>query len=233
MSVLELVSHRLCPYVQRAVISLTEKGVPFVRTEIDLADKPDWFRTISPLGKVPLLRVGERLVFESAVILEYLEETQASPLHPSDALARAEHRSWIEFGSSILHDIGGLYGAPDQAGFEAKATALAQKFARIEAHLDAGPWWDGTRFSLVDAVFGPIFRYFDAFDAIGDFGILAGLPKVAAWRAALISRPSVKAAVAPDYPQLLWIFLLSRRSYLSRVMADKRAPGVAGAPLAA
>jgi glutathione S-transferase len=233
MSALELVSHKLCPYVQRAVISLTEKAVPFVRTEIDLAAKPDWFRTISPLGQVPLLRVGDRVVFESAVILEYLEETQAGPLHPSDALARAEHRSWIEFGSSILNDIGGLYAASDQAGFEAKAAALKQRFTRIEAHLDAGPWWDGARFSLVDAVFGPVFRYFDAFDAIGDFGVLAGLPKVAAWRAALASRPSVKAAVAPDYPKLLWTFLLSRRSYLSRVMADKRAPGVAGAPLAA
>ena len=66
--------------------------------------------------------------------------------------------------------------------FNAKATALKDKFARVEARLK-GPWFDGERFSLVDAVFGPVFRYFDAFDRIGDFGILAGLPKVAAWRA--------------------------------------------------
>ncbi len=54
---LELVSHYLCPYVQRAAIALAEKGVPFTRAYVDLADKPAWFTAISPLGKVPLLKV--------------------------------------------------------------------------------------------------------------------------------------------------------------------------------
>ena len=74
---LKLISHKLCPYVQRAVIALTEKGVPFERIDIDLANKPDWFLKISPLGKTPVLVVGDKAIFESAVILEYLEETQA------------------------------------------------------------------------------------------------------------------------------------------------------------
>ena len=96
---LKLISHKLCPYVQRAVIALTEKGVGFERIDIDLANKPDWFVAISPLGKTPVLQVGDKAIFESAVILEYLEETQPKPLHPADALMRAEHRAWIEFGS--------------------------------------------------------------------------------------------------------------------------------------
>ena len=113
---LELISHRLCPYVQRAVIALAEKGVPFERVDIDLANKPDWFLALSPLGKTPVLLVGDVPIFESAVILEYLEETQPKPLHPADPLRRAEHRAWIEFGSAVLSDIAGLYAAPDQAG---------------------------------------------------------------------------------------------------------------------
>ena len=92
---LRLISHKLCPYVQRAVIALTEKGVAFERIDIDLANKPGWFLAISPLGKTPVLGVGDTAIFESAVILEYLEETQPKPLHPADALARAEHRAWI------------------------------------------------------------------------------------------------------------------------------------------
>ena len=56
---LKLISHKLCPYVQRAVIALTEKGIPFERVDIDLADKPDWFLKISPLGKMPVLLVGD------------------------------------------------------------------------------------------------------------------------------------------------------------------------------
>src|SRR5712691_3578454 len=93
---LTLISHDLCPYVQRAVIALAEKGVAFERIDIDLGNKPDWFLALSPLGKVPLLRVGAAVIFESAVIVEYLEETQPNPLHPSDPLERARHRATIE-----------------------------------------------------------------------------------------------------------------------------------------
>ena len=56
---LRLISHKLCPYVQRAVIVAAEKGISFERIDIDLADKPDWFLAISPTGKVPLLEVTD------------------------------------------------------------------------------------------------------------------------------------------------------------------------------
>jgi glutathione S-transferase len=220
---LTLVSHHLCPYVQRAAIALAEKGVAFERATIDLADKPDWFTAISPLGKVPLLRVGDATIFESAVILEYLEDTAAPPLHPSDPLARAEHRAWIEFGSAILNDIAGLYSTPDAAAFEAKRVLLAERFGRVEQRLVAAPWFDGPAFRIVDAVFAPVFRYFDAFEGIGDFGILRDKPKLARWRQALAERPSVRDAVAPDYPERLRAFLLARGSHLSRLMAPQAA----------
>src|ERR1700751_960277 len=126
---LKLISHKLCPYVQRAVIALTEKGVPFERIDIDLANKPDWFLKISPLGKTPVLVVGDHAIFESAVILEYLEETEPKALHPADALLRAEHRSWIEFGSAVLGDIAGFYSAADEAAFKARAAQLEARFA--------------------------------------------------------------------------------------------------------
>src|SRR5580704_14676231 len=215
----KLVSHKLCPYVQRAVIALTEKGVSFQRIDIDLANKPDWFLKISPLGKTPVLLVGDHAIFESTVILEYLEETEARPLHPSDPLRRAEHRSWIEFGSAVLNDIAGLYSAPDEAAFKAKVAQFATRFARLEARLIAAPWFDGENFSLVDAVFGPVFRYFDVFDAIGDFGILAGKPKLSQWRQSLAARPSVRSAVSADYPALLRDFLKRRNSWISGLQA--------------
>jgi glutathione S-transferase len=220
---LKLISHKLCPYVQRAVIALTEKGVPFERIDIDLGNKPDWFLAISPLGKTPVLQVGDRAIFESAVILEYLEETQPKPLHPDDALTRAEHRAWIEFGSTVLNDIAGFYAAQDEATFNARTAQLQQRFARLESRVAASPWFDGESFSLVDAVFGPVFRYFDVFDEIGDFGILSGKPKLARWRKALTARPSVRMAVSADYPALLRDFVERRNSWLSGLQAKAAA----------
>jgi glutathione S-transferase len=223
MSKLTLISHELCPFVQRAAIALEEKGVAFERITVDLANKPDWFLAISPLGKVPLLKVGEAVIFESAVIVEYLEETQPNPLHPADALQRAEHRSWMEFGSTILMDLWTFYTAVDEAAFQAKAKQLTEKFARLEQRLGEGPYFDGARFSLVDAVFGPVFRYFDTFDRIADFGMLADKPKLAAWRHALAQRPSIARAVKADYPERLWVFLESRKSQLSALMSKQAA----------
>ncbi len=220
---LHLISHNLCPYVQRVVIALTEKNVPFDRTYVDLSAKPDWFLTLSPLGKMPVLTVGDTPIFESAVILEYLEETQAHPMHPSDPLERARHRSWIEFGSAVLDDIAGLYNAKDAEGFDAKVLALRKKFQRLEGELAKGPYFLGRRFSLVDAAFGPVFRYFDAFDRITGHGILTDLPKVAHWRRELAERPSVQGAVLPDYPQLLWRFLERRPSHIGALMAKRAA----------
>jgi glutathione S-transferase len=218
MNELELVSHPLCPYVQRAAIALAEKGVPFRRTNIDLSDKPGWFLAISPLGKVPLLRTRGAVLFESAAIVEYLEDTQAPPLHPADALQRAQHRGWMEFGSGLLGDIGGFYVAADEAAMREKLAVLRQKFERVESALGDGPYFAGPRFTLVDAVFAPVFRYWNAFDRIADFGTFTGLPRLAAWRGALAERASVRSAVGPDYDALLWRFLQERHSHLSRLM---------------
>ena len=219
---LTLISHHLCPYVQRAAIALLEKGVPFERIMIDLDNKPEWFLKLSPLGKVPLLRVSaegkpDAILFESSVICEYIEETQPGPaLHPADPLERAQHRAWMEFGSSILADIWGIETASDPAALEAKWEAAAAKFARLETALGAGPYFAGERFSLVDAVFGPVFRYFDVFEEVADRRMLDSTPKVAAWRQALAERPSVRNAVDADYSARLKAFMRRYDAHLLR-----------------
>lgn len=213
---LTLVSHPLCPYVQRASIVLAEKGVAFERRWIDLADKPAWFTAISPLGKTPVLLAGAHPVFESAVICEYLDDTHTPRLHPADALQRARHRGWMEFGSAVLNTIWAYYTAPDAASLQAQRELLLARFAQLDAALDAGgPWFAGEVFSMVDAVFAPVFRYFEAFEAAGEHGWFDATPRVRAWRAALMQRSSVRDAVLPDFAQQLWAFLQERGSELS------------------
>lgn len=215
---LELVSHHLCPYVQRAAITLAEKGVAFRRTMIDLSAKPAWFVAISPLGKVPLLRSQAGVLFESAAIVDYLDEVYPPPMHPDDAFVRAQHRGWIAVASAILDAVGGLYNAADATAFEAKIADLDARFATVEAALGEGPFFGGPGFSLVDAAFAPVFRYFDVLDRHMALGVFAAKPKVARWRKALAGRPSVKGAVDADYPQRLEAFFRARNSHLGRLM---------------
>jgi glutathione S-transferase len=220
---LTLVSHTLCPYVQRAAIVLREKGVAFERRDVDLAAKPQWFLDVSPLGKTPVLLADGQAIFESAVICEYLDETEAPRLHPQDALQRARERAWMEFGSSVLNTIWSFYTAADEAALEARRAELRERFTQLEAALDAqGPYFRGAAFGLVDAVFGPVFRYFDVFESLGEPPLFDGLPRVQAWRTALAARPSVRAAVDAGYARRLAHFLLERRSALSRRIAQRQ-----------
>ncbi len=206
---LTLISHPLCPFVQRAAIVLLEKGVPFERIQVDLAAKPDWFLALSPTGKVPLLLVRQPqghdvTIFESMVICEYLEETQAgAPMYPDDALARARQRSWIEFAGNTLSDAWQFLHATDPAMAQTRQTPLRTKLERLETELGDGPYFDGARFGMVDAVFAPIFRYFGIIDARVSQGLFDALPRVAAWSAALAARPSVVNAVGEDYASRL------------------------------
>ncbi|MEE9448159.1 MAG: glutathione S-transferase family protein, partial [Arenicellales bacterium] len=98
---LKLISFNICPFVQRSVILLNEKGVDYDLDYIDVKNKPDWFLEISPLGKVPVLVADNTSVFESAVISEYIDETHAPSHHPQDPLQKALHRAWVEFGSTL------------------------------------------------------------------------------------------------------------------------------------
>jgi len=219
---LVLVSHHLCPYVQRVAIVLAEKRIAFGRKYIDLADKPAWFSAISPLGKVPLLQVGREVLFESAVICEYLEDTAPPSLHPANPLTRARHRAWMEFGSSVLDTIAGFYNAPDAVSLEAKRAQLQVKFETLEPQVGEGPFFSGEKFTFVDAVFGPVFRYFDVFDGIADFHVFDRTPKVRAWRRTLAERKSVREAAPADYASRLRAFLEARNSALSARMQQEQ-----------
>ena len=215
----QLITHALCPYVQRSIITLQEKDITYSRTDIDLANKPAWFEKKSPMGKVPILLVDQTYtLFESAVICEYLDEITPGSLHPANSLEKAYHRAWIEFGSSLLSKVATLYNAKEASDFQAIHTEIRNKFRLIEKELAGGCFFSGEKFHLIDAVYGPIFRYFDVFATFTNLDTFDHLPKCRLWRKALKQRNSVQKAVAKDYPHRLIEFLLNRKSYISQLI---------------
>ncbi len=217
---LTLISHLLCPYVQRAVIALKEKNAIYERIDVDLSNKPAWFLALSPTGKTPLLQVDEIPIFESAVICEYLEDTLPPALHPQNAVQRAKHRAWIEFASATLNAVWTFYTAKDEATYAAAAKTLAERFTQIEGVLGEGPFFGGTHFSLVDAAFAPVFRYFDVFDGASGVDLFSDTPKIRAWRQTLAQRPSVREAVSADYPTLLRAFVIRQGGILGKRLSS-------------
>ncbi len=211
---LELISFKVCPFVQRSVIALHEKQVDFKLTHIMPSNQPDWFKEISPLGKVPVLKVGDSPVFESAVILEYLDEVYTPQLHPDDPLEKATHRSWMEYCSDLVMTQFKMLTAKDEQGFEENRDKLKQGLQRLDTVVaEATPFFAGEAFTLVDTVYAPLFMRLKIVEDIHPLELDIS-PRLQTWADALLARETVKNSVVDDFEVVFKGFLKGQESYL-------------------
>ena len=210
---LHLISFKTCPFVQRAVITLKHKQIDYDITFIDLADPPDWFIELSPLKKVPVLKVDDEVLFESAVINEYLDEITGGELQPSDSLARAKNRAWVEFASNMLGNLYMMKMSKDEERYSRYRDTLVDQLHRIEKRLGDGPWFNGDEFSLADTAFAPLFRQNSV--AQNRMSVIdpASMPKVAAWGERLLALPEVRDSVVDEFEDLYLDAMKKNGSY--------------------
>ncbi len=216
---LELISTKRCPFVQRSIITLKHKGIDHKMTFIDLDDPPDWFTRISPFGKVPVLRVdNDAVIFESAVINEFLDDVTPGQLHPDDPLQRAINKSWIEFGGNCCIQTFQILTAPDRESYDRLVDELGSNLARVEQVLGDGPFFNGDEFALIDAAYAPIFIRLDIFHDLFGLDITGGLPKIRAWQAALLDLPEVQGARVPELPDLFRQLMTRTNAYAHNLL---------------
>lgn len=213
-SQLELVSFKVCPFVQRSVIALNEKQVDYKLTHLTPGDEPDWFKQVSPLGKVPVLLVDGQPVFESAVIMEYLDETHAPSLHPADPLQKALHRSWVEYCSELISTQFRMVTAKDQESFEKLLQQYKQGLQRVAtAVAEEVPFFAGEQFSLIDTAYAPLFMRMAILQR--SFGIDFELPeRLVLWQDALLAKPSVQTSVVDNFDDIYQMFLQKNNGYI-------------------
>ncbi len=215
MPKIELISFDLCPFVQRSVITLLEKGIPFKRTNIDLADKPEWFLQTSPLGKVPVLKINDNILFESAVINEYLDEITPPSMHPGDPLQKAINRAWIEFGTELSNLSFKMILTDDEETVAQSLEALQNKFEFLDKNLTAGPFFNGEAFSLIDAAYAPVFiRMEYLLKQVIDDLIPPACNRALDWRDAILARESVQDSIIDGYTELATARFKKRGSVL-------------------
>lgn len=216
---LELISFKLCPFVQRSVITLKKKNAPYRIRYVDLADPPEWFLQLSPSKKVPLLLIDRsQVLFESSVINEFIDEVTPGRLHPEDPLKRALNRSWIEYGSNCLTDTLHMTTADSAAAFSEVVQAHNDKLARVESEFGQGPFFNGGDFSLVDAAYAPLFMRLERLGHYAPVLQAGRLPKLARWSAALLNLPAVTNSVVAEFPRLYEALIRRRGGYLSTLL---------------
>ncbi|WP_228059247.1 glutathione S-transferase family protein [Nostoc sp. LEGE 06077] len=158
------------------------------------------FTDISPYGKVPALVHGDRLVWESAVINEYLDEVFPNPaLLPNNAIGKAQARIWIDFANTrFVPAFSSLLRSPDLQKQEEAKQELYKHLEFIENEAFGklskdGPYWFGESVSLVDFTFFPWFERWAALKKYRDFPLPAEFARLKQWKHALKERESVKA----------------------------------------
>jgi glutathione S-transferase len=198
MAEIEFITAEVCPFAQRTHLALKEKGLDYDHAEVDLKNKPAWFEEVSPYSKVPVLKHDGAVVYESAIINEYIEERfPEPPLMPADPRARAAARVWIDYCNTRF--IGAFYGALSAKGEAAQGEAAAKLTGMMVYMEEAGlgplgsdPYWLGAAVSLVDLAFWPFFERLPAVTHYRGVGIPDSCPRLAAWNAAMEQRESVR-----------------------------------------
>jgi len=197
MSSLLFYSNDVCPFAYRVRLTLAEKAIDHELHTIDLLDIPEWYYGISPTGKVPLLKRGDDVVWESTVINEFLEDAYPdTPLLPKDPVARAHARIWIEFCNTAFQpNYCGLVFELDERRHDAIRDVLQESLRSIDeglAKAAPGPYWLGRHLSLVDLSYYPFFEHAPVLSHYRGFDIPAQYHHIHRWLAAMRERPSVQ-----------------------------------------
>jgi len=209
-----LISFKLCPFVQRSIITLLYKGLTYEITYINLDEPPAWFKQISPLGKVPILTVEDTSLFESAVINEYLNDLTGGNLLPNDILQKARCRGFVELATEATFALIDLFRAPDEKAFIQKQTALTDYLHHLEAALGEGPYFLDNSFSLVDVAWAPFFMRYELINEIAALNLIVDDSKIKNWSGHLLSLEDVKASVTDDFSSIFTSRVKGANGYL-------------------
>jgi len=221
-----LVSFKTCPWVQRAAIVLREKRTDFEFRHIDPDNRPDWFLAISPHKKVPVLRIDDRAsLFESNAIAEYLDETIAPRLHPEDPIERAMNRAWTDYVPSFAEAVTATAYADSEADYHKAAARIPGPFERLERALERqgdGPFFNGAKYSLVDAAYAPFLQRYFFLDRVKPLGHMEKFPRLAAWGRALVARPSTHSFPEAEFEAMYRENLQRRKKWVSQFIETSR-----------
>lgn len=218
MMKLELISFKLCPFAQYAMILLNLQKLDFETTYINPMDPPNWFKEISPTGQVPLLKADDKIVFESSVIGEFINDIGTFDLHPMNAIDKANNRAWIVFSLSLFDDLFNLVTGDKEKFNTTKATLFA-KLGKIETLKDDSQFFNGDDFSMIDAAIAPFFMRLSWINEFSNNALsIQQFKHLNAWCTTLLALDVVKNSAVEGLDGVYHSNIEAREGYLSTLL---------------
>jgi glutathione S-transferase len=206
---LTLYLHPLASFCHKVLIALYENDIAFEASLVDFSNPGSAAAHIErwPVGKIPVLHdsVGNRVVAETSIMIEYLQQRYPGPvpLIPDDAVLQLNVRLWDRFFDlyvsvpmqKIVGDHLRPEGATDPFGVaEARAT-LDTAYGMIEGQLYNGPWITGDTLTMADCSALPALFFATIVHPIGD-----DRPMLRDYLERLLERPSVRRVLSEAQP---------------------------------
>lgn len=194
------------PYCQKVLIALYEKKIAFVGKLVNLMDPADRaeYQAIYPLGKVPMLTTDDnKVVPESSIIIEYLDQLQPSPrLVPMDAEHARSVRLWDRLADQylcapvmqMLLESRKPESEQNAADIQRWSRTLGTMYRMIDDQLARTPYLAGMEFSMADCAALPALYY------SSQFASLKGFPRLSSYFESLMLRASVMRVVDDAAP---------------------------------
>jgi len=193
-----------CPFCWKVRLALTELGLEYEIVATRLGEKHPELIRLSPTGTVPVLVDADTVIWESAVILEYLDGRYSpGALFPGDAAEQARIRLLHAYsdkivGSCLRELVFEKRSKPESEWDEAIIQASERKWrdcqSRMERDLGENPFFGG-HFCAADCALAARFGVAEAYGA----GVTAEFPRLQRWYATLIERPSWKSAYPSSF----------------------------------
>jgi len=210
-----LVSFVICPFVQRSVITFKTKNSPFDLIHIDLSEPPEWFIELVPTAKVPALLFNDDVLFESAVINEYIDENDGQRLQEKSHWERAQERAWINFVDELIFDQYAMLIASNEKDYEIEKDKFISKLL-ILGNKTGKQYFSNDSFGLLDAAAAPVFTRLMLTPSIYEELKLKCNEQsdLINWIENLIQLKAVKESVVEDFEEQFFSYFDKLNSYI-------------------
>jgi glutathione S-transferase len=199
----EILTMATCRWSVRNIVALMEKKAEFRLVDVMAGGvKARWYGELTPFGKTPALRHADRIVVESRVINEYIEE--AAPgrtLLPADPFERAWARVWNGYCDEEIMRLVSLIATGEPLTRQRALDDLEAAFAKLESHVFVharpGLFWGGSQLSLTDICYWSLFDVLQRVDALLPARrLLDARQRVAEWSRDVLAHPAFPEATS-------------------------------------
>jgi len=147
-------------------------------------------------------------------------------LHPEEPIQRAINRAWTDYVPTFASSVTGCAYAATKEAYDAAIAKIPEAFGRLEKALEkqgSGPFFNGARYSLVDAAYAPFLQRYFFLDRIHKIGQIEKFPRLKAWADALMARPSTHSFPPAEFEDMYRQNLKKRGSWLSQFVEPAKA----------